>query len=57
MSHQDRCCPIQQGSIGNIGVASDPANVCSAEVDISRVVVKGILESGGSVEHVAPNGV
>lgn len=38
-------------------MARDPANVRSAEVDISRVVVKGILEGGGSVQHVASNGV
>lgn len=38
-------------------MSGDPTNVCRAPVDIIGLVVKHQFEGGGSVEHVAADGV
>ena len=54
-SYQNTGGTIGQWPIGDIGMASDPANVCGAPEDILRMKVKHILEGCGHIEHVAPN--
>ena len=49
------CSTIQQWTICQIRVASNPTAVCSAKVYISRVIVKDVLESSSSIHHV-PSG-
>lgn len=55
LTHQDGGGAVEHGSVGDIGVAGDPADVGGTEVDIARLVVKGVLEGGGCVQHVAPH--
>lgn len=44
-------------TVGHIRVASDPATVSGAPIDVVRSVVKNILEGSGSPDHVPPCGV
>ena len=57
LTHQYAGRPIGQRAVSDVGVASDPANVCRAPVDIIKVVVKDILEGESSIEHVASHSV
>ena len=46
---------IGQRPIRDVSVPCNPAHISSAPVDVIRMVVKGVLESCGWVQHVASN--
>lgn len=54
-SHQNTSGTISQWPIGDIGMTSDPADVCCAPEHIFRVEIKHILESCSHIEHIASN--
>ena len=47
----------KQGSVNNVGVASDPANVTTAEEAVLGVDVKGVLSGHSSANKVSSSGV
>ena len=42
-----------QGTIGNVGVASHPADVCSTPEDIAVLNVKGVLHGENGMQQIA----
>ncbi len=46
---EDTGASITEGAIDNIGMSSDPANVCHTGEDVPRAVVKHILQTGNGL--------
>ena len=49
--------PGQQGAVNDIGVASDPADIGGAPIDVTLLVLEDIEERKAGVNHISPTGV
>src|SRR5690554_3966928 len=46
-----------QGSIDNVSVPCNPADICHARENIAWMVIKHVLECRSGAKHIAPSGV
>ena len=51
-THDDTCGPVSEWTITDICVTSNPADISSTPVDLSRMIVKNILKCGSCIQHV-----
>ena len=51
------CSPVRQGSINDVGVAGNPANICRTPVHILFPILEYVLEGIGGVDHITGSGM
>lgn len=56
-THQNTRGAVGQGSVGDVGMAGDPADVSGAPVHVVIAMIKNILEGQRCVEQIPGNSV
>ena len=52
-----RCCTVRQGTVKDIGVSCNPADICGTPVNIVFPVIEYIFESISRVDHITRGGM
>lgn len=56
-TYHDGRCAVRQWTVNHVSVSGDPSNVGGTPINITRMIIENVLESGGRVNQVSRSGV